>query len=288
MRFDRQHAGARVSVADDGQSATFGDYDKSSGSSFYDGLTVLLSPPVEREGLHVLALEAEADFSDLDGTSKRKPPYVEGGEGQQGFEHMKENWVMCIGLAPPGADTAKSMVQQKGAMVAATPIGAGFFGAGHGMAGHGMAGFGDAGNWFEPGANIRADPDANGDQFRLDGQRKDLDGKSPFLPRELIAHSSNHRMKQLLLIYRKGEESSELSICGGGIGLHPMRIGSAARIPSSYSQFVVTGLAGFTVKLLPELADEAAAELKQGDAAFAKWVEKKYDESQGSCCCVII
>ena len=286
MRFDRQHAGARVSVADDGQSATFGDYDKSSGSSFYDGLTVLLSPPVEREGLHVLALEAEADFSDLDGTSKRKPAYVEGGEGQQGLEHMKENWVMCIGLAPPGADTAKSMVQQKGAMVAITPGGPGSFGAAHGMAGFGAV---DPRLWYEPGANIRADPDANADQFRLDGQRKDLDGKSPHLPLELIAHSSNKRMKQLLLIYRKGEESSELSICGGGIGLHPMRIGkSAARIPSSYSQFVVTGLAGFTVKLLPELADEAAAELKQGDAAFAKWVEKKYDESQGSCCCVII
>ena len=96
-------------------------------------------------------------------------------------------------------------------------------------------------------------------------------------------------MKQLLLIYRKGDECSELSICGGGnVGLHPMRIGkSAARIPSSYSQFVVTGLAGFTVKLLPELADEAAAKLKQGDAAFAKWVEKKYDESQGSSCCVV-
>ena len=47
-------------------------------------------------------------------------------------------------------------------------------------------------------------------------------------------------------------------------------------------------LAGFTVKLLPELADEAAAKLKQGDAAFAKWVEKKYDESQGSCCCVVL
>ena len=104
----------------------------------------------------------------------------------------------------------------------------------------------------------------------------------------LIQHDTKKRMKQLLLIYRKGEESSELSICGGGLGLHPMRIGkSAARIPSSYSQFVVTGLAGFTVKLLPELADEAAAKLKQGDAAFAKWVEKKYDESQGSCCCVI-
>ena len=40
----------------------------------------------------------------------------------------------CRQLSPPGADTAKSMVQQKGAMVAATPISAGFLGAGHGFA----------------------------------------------------------------------------------------------------------------------------------------------------------
>ena len=82
MRFDRHHAGARVSVADDGVSVTFADYDPSAGSSFYDGLTVLLSPPIEREGLHVLALEAEGHGY----LNMRQPPYVEGGEGLQGLE----------------------------------------------------------------------------------------------------------------------------------------------------------------------------------------------------------